>query len=213
MKKLFSVTLLLLLFIGVSYSQEKNAAKLQNEANAALKSKDYKTALKLYEEVISAWGDGEKDGAVVYNAATCAYRTKDFPKALKLYNQASELKYRPDGCCFYIAKVYKLTKKKEEYKKQLLKGISEYPKSKYSNAMKKSVSTIYVKEANKSYVNAQEILNTRTENNRDKWDSIKAKAKVKIDEAVKVAEKALEYYPKNAAAKQIVTNSAELLKS
>ena len=94
MKNILTVTLLLFTMLGAAYAQdEKSAAELKNEGNAALKAKDYKTALASFEAAIEAWDEAEDmDAAMVYNAATCARKIKDNDKALKFYGQAKKIR-------------------------------------------------------------------------------------------------------------------------
>ena len=215
MKNILSLTLLLFTMLGAVYAQEeKSAAELKNEGNAALKAKDYKTALASFEAAIEAWDEAEDmDGAMVYNTATCARKIKNYDKALKYYGQAKELAYKDDAATFYIASAYKSKGNIDEMKKVLLAGIEEYPNSKYVGHMKKTLSTQYVKEANGFFTKGVEILNSRVDGNRDQWDAIKTKAKVELDKAVEIATKAVELNPKNTAAQTILTKVPELLNS
>ncbi|TLX73638.1 tetratricopeptide repeat protein [Labilibacter sediminis] len=215
MKYILSVTLLLFTVLGASFAQEeKSAAELKNEGNAALKAKDYKNALSLFEASIDAWDETEDmDAAMVYNTATCARKLKDNEKSIKYYTQAKELGYKGDVSTYYIAKAHKALGAAAEMEKVLLAGIEEFPNSKYLGYMKKDLSTYYVKQANEFFTKGINILNTRTEGNADQWDAIKGKAKAEFDKAEELADKALSYNPANATAKTIKTKIVELLNS
>ncbi len=215
MKNILSVTLLLFTMLAAAYAQEeKSAAELKNEGNAALKAKDYTTALASFEAAIEVWDEAEDmDGAMIYNAATCARKTKDNEKALKYYNQSKELGYGEDKSTFYIGTIYKSMGKTEEMEKVLLGGIEEFPNSRYVGHMKKTLAKHYVKQANVYLTEGIKLLNTRTESNHDQWDAIKAKAKVELDKAGEWADKALKYDSNSNTAQTIKTKIVELLKS
>ncbi len=214
MKYILSVTLLLFAVLGTTIAQdEKSAAEFKNDGNAALKSKDYKGALTAYESAIAAWDEAEDmDAAMVYNAATCARKLKNDEKTIKFYQQAKDLGYKGDLSTYYIALSQKNLGKSEEMEATLLKGIEDYPSSKYLKYMNKELSQYYVLQANDFYTKGQKLLNTRTDANRDQWDAIKGNAKTELDKAVELANKSLKYNASNEAAKTIVTNTPELLK-
>ncbi|MGQ1787219.1 MULTISPECIES: tetratricopeptide repeat protein [unclassified Saccharicrinis] len=215
MKNILSVTLLLFTMLGAAYAQEeKSAAEFKNEGNAALKAKDYKTALASFEAAIEAWDESEDmDAAMVYNTATCARKLKNNEKALKYYAQSKELGYKEDVATFYSGMAYKSMDKMDDMEKVLLAGVEEFPNSKYIGYMKKELGKHYVKQANEFFTNGISILNTRTDANRDQWDAIKGKAKAEFDQADSLADKALGFDAKNKAAKTIKIKIVELLKS
>lgn len=215
MKYILSVTLLLFVFLGTTVAQEeKSAAELKNEGNAALTAKDYKTALKAYEASLAAWDEAEEmDAAMVYNAATCARKLEKDELSIKYFMQAKELGYKGDISTYYIGKAYKNLNNDAEMEKVLLAGIKEFATSKFVSNMKKELSTYYVKQANDFFTKGISVLNTRTDANRDQWDAIKENAKVEFDSASELAKKALEYDAKNAAAQTILSKIPELLNS
>jgi tetratricopeptide (TPR) repeat protein len=214
MKYLLSVTLLFITILGSVAQTEKSAAELKNEGNTALKAKNYKNALSLFEAAISTWDEAEEmDAAMVYNTATCARKLKDNEKSLKYYQQAKELGYKQDISTYYLALAYKGMGKMEDMEKTLLAGITEFSTSKYLSYMKKELSKYYVIKGNEFFTKGIELLNSRTEGNRDQWDAIKEEAKVEFDKAAEQANKALEYNAKNSSAQTILSKIAELLKS
>lgn len=212
MKYLATLSLVLLMSLG-AIAQEESAAELKNQGNEALRSKNYKGALELFEKAIAAWGEEEMDAAMVYNTATSARKIKNYDKAQKYYAESKKLNYKADVSTYYIASSLKSMGKNEEMEKVLLAGIDEFGTSKYVGHMKKMLAGYYVKESNSRYVKGQEILNTRVDGNRDQWDSIKAKAKVILDEATGFAKKALEYDATNKNAQAILTGIENFLKS
>ncbi|MCG8578494.1 MAG: tetratricopeptide repeat protein [Bacteroidales bacterium] len=212
MKYLATLSLVLLMSLG-AMAQEESAAELKNQGNEALRAKNYKGALELFEKAIAAWGEEEMDAAMVYNTATSARKIKNYEKAQKYYNESKNLGYKADVSTYYVASSLKSMGKNEEMEKVLLAGIEEYGTSKYVKHMKKMLAGYYVKESNKLYQKGQETLNTRGEGNRDQWDSIKAKAKTILDEAGALSKKAMEYDPTNKNAQAILTGIEGLLKS
>lgn len=215
MKNILTVTLLLFTMLGAAYAQEeKSAAELKNEGNAAFKAKDYKTALASFEAAIDAWDEAEDmDGAMIYLAANSARKLKDNEKTLKYYAQSKELGYKEDAATYYIGTTHKTMGNMDEMEKTMLAGIEEFPNSKYVAHMNKALSTHYVKQANEFFTKGINILNTRVEGNADQWDAIKGKAKVELDQAGALADKALKYNAKNSTATTIKTKIVELLKS
>jgi len=212
MKYLATLSLVLMMAFGAT-AQEESAAELKNQGNEALRAKNYKGALELFEKAIAAWGDEEMDAAMVYNTATSARKIKNYEKAQKYYNESKSLGYKADVSTYYAASSLKSMGNNEEMEKVLLAGIEEFGTSKYVGHMKKMLAGYYVKESNKLYQKGQETLNTRGEGNRDQWDAIKAKAKTVLDEAGGLAKKALEYDATNKNAQAILTGIEGLLKS
>ncbi|MBS2097575.1 tetratricopeptide repeat protein [Carboxylicivirga linearis] len=212
MRYLATLSFLMLMFVG-AIAQDKSAAELKNEGNDALKAKDYKTALSLYEQAIASWEEEEMDAAMVYNTATCARKIKDYDKAVKYFTQSVELDYKADISTYYIASSLDKQDKEDEMVEVLVDGIEKYSTSKYVGHMKKMLATYYVKQSNALYTEGQTILNTRTADNNDQWDSIKEKAKVVFDKAADFANKALEVQPTNANAKTILAGIETMLAS
>lgn len=212
MKYLATLSLVFMISLG-AFAQEESAAELKNQGNEALRAKNYKGALELFEKAIGAWGEEPMDEAMVYNAATCARKIKDYDRAVKFYGESKKLGYKADASTYYIASALKSADKDEEMVKVLLAGIDEHGTSKYVAHMKSMLAGYYVKESNALYTKGQEILNTRVDGNRDQWDAIKEKAKVVFDESSALAKKALEYEPANENAKAILTGIEGFLNS
>jgi tetratricopeptide (TPR) repeat protein len=217
MKYLLTLSLALFVMAGVM-AQEKTAAEYKNDGNAALKSKDYKTALENYEKAIALWGDSEElDKPTVYNAATCARKLKDYDKALKYYNQSKELGYKADLSTYYIASSLKNQGKEKEMEQVLLNALKEFPNSKYLGHMKKMLVTYYLKEGSVPFNAAAKIwdsYNSMSETQRTKelYDKTAVKANAKYEEAKPFFEKVLEIDPNNANAKKALTEINNSLK-
>jgi len=213
MKYLATLSLVFLMSLGAVVAQEESAVELKNQGNEALRAKNYKGALESFEKAIAAWGEEEMDAAMVYNAATSARKIKNHEKSQKYYEESKKLGYKADAATYYIATSLKSRGKAEEMEKVLLAGVEEFPTSKYTAHMKKQLAGLYVKESNALYTKGQEILNTRADGNRDQWDAIKEKAKVVLDEATSIANKALEYDATNKNAKAILAGIETFLAS
>jgi len=213
MKYLATLSLVFLMSLGAVVAQEESAVEFKNQGNEALRTKNYKGALESFEKAIAAWGEEEMDAAMVYNTATSARKIKNHEKAQKYYEESKKLGYKADASTYYIGSSLKSMGKAEEMEKVLLAGIEEFPTSKYATHMKKQLSGYYVKESNALYTKGQEILNSRVDGNRDQWDTIKAKAKVVLDEASSIAKKALEYDATNKNAQAILSGIETFLAS
>ncbi len=216
MKYLLTLSFLLFIVVG-AISQDKTAAELKNEGNAALKAKNYKLALENYEKSYAGWEEGvEMDSKMVYNAATCARKIKEDEKALKYYTIVKELNYKPDYCTYYIAKSLNSLGKYEEMEKVLVEGLEEYKTSKAAGPMKKMLVTYYLKDGSVPYNEANTIwesYNALKEDQRTQslYDSTAAKANVKFKEAKPYFEKVIGIDPTNESAKQtLVKINAQL---
>ncbi|NPA36337.1 MAG: tetratricopeptide repeat protein [Chlorobi bacterium] len=217
MKYLLTLSLALFVMTGIM-AQDKTAAEYKNEGNAALKSKDFKTALANYEKAIELWGDSEElDAPTVYNAATSARKLKDYDKAIEYYKKSKELNYRPDISTYYIAFSLKNQGKEKEMEQVLLSALKEFPNSKYIGHMKKMLVTYYLKEGSVPFNEAAKIwesYNSLSEAQRTKelYDKTAVKANAKYEEAKPYFEKVLEIDPTNANAKKALTEINNNLK-
>ncbi|MCU4164658.1 tetratricopeptide repeat protein [Carboxylicivirga caseinilyticus] len=211
MRYLATLSFLMLMFVGVT-AQDKSAAELKNEGNEALKAKDYKTALGLYEQAIASWEE-EMDAAMVYNAATCAYKTKANDKAIKYYLQAKGLDYKADACNYYCYKIYDAQGNEAEMKKLSDESIEKFPTSKYTTAIKKDLVKPLVSKANELYASAQAKLNARTSDNADQWATLKSESVALCDEAIAKCDEVLSIYKGEKNAPTIKARCEELKKA
>lgn len=81
----------LLLIIAVCFtvfSFAQDAAEKINQANEALKGKDYAKALELYEDAMSNLGDVQVPDAINYNIGLAAYNSDNFEKAVSYFDKA-----------------------------------------------------------------------------------------------------------------------------
>ncbi|MPQ47074.1 tetratricopeptide repeat protein [Marinifilum sp. N1E240] len=119
-----------ILFIAVCFCVSsvfaQSAAQLKNEGNAALKSKDYKTAIEKYEAFLGA-EDTVEDNALVFNTGYSASKIKDYAKAEKYFAQSVANNYKLSKSYQYLALMLKKQKKMDEMVATLQKGIEACP--------------------------------------------------------------------------------------
>lgn len=202
----------------VSFAQEeKTAIDFKNDGNEALRTKDYPTALKLYEQALSKWGDEPKDTAMVYNMAYCAYQNKDFDKAIGYFNESIKNDYKKQTAYLYKANSFKLLKKDDEYKQTLEEALAAYPN--YTQ-VKGMLAVVYLKEANVYYVSGANILKgaaadvaaAKYKTTDQQYKDADAKAKDEFKKALPIIDKALEFDPENATAKQLKAACEQTIK-
>lgn len=207
--KLFFLALTFCFGIVVGFAQdEKSAIELGNAGNEALRAKDYSTALKLYEQALSVWGDTPKDTAMVYHMAVCAYQTKNFDKAIPLLDEAIALNYKRETAYLYKANVYKITKNDEQYEKTLEEALANSPND---EKLKGMLATVYLKEANVFYTAGATILkDAAADVTAAKYKTTDApylaaveKANDEFKKALPLIEKALVIDPENSTGKQL----------
>ena len=64
MKRLFLLTIFCLGVVAVGFAQDTvDAVQLKNDGNDALRAKDYKKALELFEKSLANWSEEEQDNA------------------------------------------------------------------------------------------------------------------------------------------------------
>ncbi|SFD94615.1 tetratricopeptide repeat protein [Thermophagus xiamenensis] len=203
MKHLLSLSIVLFVCVGSIIAQEKTAAEFKNEGNDALRNKDYKSALELYEKALANWGDEEPvDDAMIYNMATCARRIENYDKAIKYYTMCEEKGFRGDIASYYIAYSYKKQDKEEDMEKVLVKAIDKYKTSKYLGHMKKMLVTYYLKKGAEPFNEASQILASAQNADPSQYDEIKKRANESFAKAKPWFEKVLKYDPNNSSAKE-----------
>ena len=73
-------------FTVLSFAQD--AAEKINQANEALKAKDYAKALELYEDAMGNLGDVQVPDAINYNIGLAAYNSKSYEKSITYFDKA-----------------------------------------------------------------------------------------------------------------------------
>ena len=207
--KRFLLAIVFCFGIVVGFAQdEKSAIDLKNEGNEALRTKNYPTALKLYEQALSKWGDEPKDTAMVYNMAVCAYQSKDFDKAIKLLDETIALNYKKETALLYKINTYKAMKNDVEYEKALEAALANSPND---GKLKGMLANIYLKEANVFYTAGATILKNaaadvaaaKYKTTDEPYKVATEKAKDEFKKALPLVEKALVIDSENATGKQL----------
>ena len=82
------VVLLIVAVCFTVFSYAQDAAEKINQANEALKGKDYAKAFELYEDAMSNLGDVQVPDAINYNIGLAGYNSKNYEKAISYFDKA-----------------------------------------------------------------------------------------------------------------------------
>lgn len=218
--KRFFLAIVLCMGVLVGFAQEeKSAIEITNEGNDALRAKDYPKALELYEQAMAKLaGEAPQDTAIYYHMAYCAYQNKSFDKAISYFDESIKLNYKKETAFLYKANSYKMMKKDDEYVKTLEEALTVSPDDAKVKGM---LATVYLKQANVFYASGAKILKdaaadvaaTKYKTTDPQYKEADAKAKEEFKKALPIVEKALEYDPENATAKQLKAACDQMLKS
>jgi tetratricopeptide (TPR) repeat protein len=208
MKRFFLALVLCFGIVAAFAQEEKTGIDFKNEGNDALRAKDYPKALQLFEQALAKWGEEPKDTAMVYNMAYCAYQAKSYDKALKFFDEAIALNYKKETALLYKANTYKALKNDEEYVKALEAALANSPND---EKIKSMLAIVYLKEANVFYTAGAKILKdaaadvaaAKYKTTDPQYKTATDNAKEEFKKALPIVEKALEYDPSNATAKQL----------
>ncbi len=213
MKKLVVLIAAVIVSGVITYAQD--AAELKNAGNAALKIKDYATALAKYEAYLTSGEEGaDADKATIYNTATCAYKLKKYDVATKYYNKAIDLDYKADIASYYIAKTYDEQGDEATYIEKIKEAYDTYTVSKYRKKFLTIVTSYYNKLAAEPYNKGNNLYNAGAASGSADTYKIKVKeAKTLYAEAKTAFEKTLEVDPNNATAKAAIANIESNLKA
>ena len=217
MKRFFLVIALSFAVVAGFAQEKKTAIDFKNEANEALRTKNYPQALKFYEQALKNWGKEPKDTAMVYNMAYCAYQSKSFDKAITLFDEAISLNYKKDIAILYKANAYKMMNKEDEYVKTLEEALVDKPNSR---KVKEQLAIVYLKQANVFYVNGAKILKAaaadvaaaKYKTTDPQYKEAEAKADVEFKKALPIIEKALSYDPDNETGKKLKEACVQTIK-
>jgi tetratricopeptide (TPR) repeat protein len=185
-----------------------DAIQLKNDGNDALRDKDYKKALELFEKSVASWGEEEPDNAMIYNAGFCAYKTKQFDKAVKYFDQSIGSDYKVSTAYLYKADSQKKADDDKGFVETLTAGLASDP----SDAkMKSMLSNYYLQEGNDFYKKGATILQQAAADvtagkyltTDDQYKKATDEAKGEFKKALPLFEKALEIEPGDETAKQL----------
>lgn len=205
MKRILLLFVILFSVVSIGFSQD--AATLINNANAALKAKNYAQAFTLYESAMGNMGETKVDDAINYNIGFAAFQAKKYKAAIKYLNKAVEAKANLPQTYELLGKTYtKLSKTKEaiaSYKAAIDAGNTDkgslYYNSgiaAYKGKMYKAASDLFGKAASENY-------------NPDKSTYLKALAIEKTGDMAaykKVLEDGVSAYPNSSKLKKSLAN-------
>lgn len=186
---------------------EKSAIDLKNEGNAALKAKEYKKALGLFEKSLAKWED-ETDLAMVYNTGYCAYRSKDYKKAAKYFEMSITNKYKTSKAFLYKADALRKAGDDAGYESTLTAGIAANPND---SGLKAKLAKYYLISGNKLYKAGAQILKDaaadvtagKYKTTDSQYKAALNKSKEEFKKALPLFDKALEITPDDSTAKQL----------
>ncbi len=208
MKRIF---LLIAFCIGIltGFAQnEKGAVDLKNEGNDALRNKDYKKALVLFEQSIAKWDQPETDLAMIYNAGYCAYKTSKFKKAADFFSQSIDNNYKVSTAILYKANSLRKSGDEKGFVSTLQAGLTSNPSD---SKIKGMLSKYYLKEGNAFYKAgaailkgaANDVSSGKYTTNDALYKEASQNAKKEFKKALPFFEKALEITPDDDTAKQL----------
>lgn len=99
----------LLIAAGICFSVftfAQDAAEKINQAQEAMKAKDYAKAYTLYDEAMSNLGDVQVDASVNFNIGFAAYKSENLEGAVKYFDKAIEAGTNVPKCHEYKALAY-----------------------------------------------------------------------------------------------------------
>lgn len=204
------ILLVIAICFGVltSFAQdEKSAIDLKNEGNAALKAKDYKKALGLFEKSLAKWED-ETDNAMVYNTGYCAYKVKSYTKAAKYFGMSIDNKYKTSTAYLYKANSLRKAGDNGAFVETLKAGLTSNPND---SKIKSMLSKFYLKEGNSFYKAGAQILKDaaadvaagKYKTTDSQYKAALNKSKEEFKKALPLFDKALEITPDDSTAKQL----------
>jgi len=168
------IILLFVVCFSLSNVFAQSAGELKNQGNAALKAKNYKGAIELFEKYFAA--AEEIEAPVVFNTAYSALKIKDYAKAEKYFGESIDNKYKLSSAYRFKAIAQKRQKKFDEMVATLNAGIAACTKS---SKMAKMLATHYLKQG----VAAQKSNNFAKAEGLYK-KAIEVKSKLKTDAIV-----------------------------
>ncbi len=216
MKRFFLVIVFCLGMVAGFAQDAVDAVQLKNDGNDALRGKDYKKALELFEKSIANWGEEEEDNAMIYNAGYCAYKVKAYEKAVKYFDQSIQNNYKTSTAYLYKANSQRKAKDEEGFIATLEAGIAANPNS---TKMKSMLSTYYLKEGNAFYKKGAAILKQaaadvaagKFKTTDDQYKQATTKAKEEFKKSLPLFDKALDLTPNNDTAKQLKAAASQAI--
>ena len=144
MKKLI-LTLVVCMSVLGAFAQD--AVQLKNDGNAALKAKDYKTAIVHLENYLRT-PEASADIKTVYNVGYAAYKVKDYAKSVIYFDKAIAAKYKLSSSYLRKATSLKKLKKYDAMVATLKAGIAAVPSK--NAKLSKTLAKYYLIEGQKA---------------------------------------------------------------
>ena len=193
-------------------AQDKTANQYENEGNEFVQAKRFKQALESYDQAYALKGDSLSP-KTLFNAGLCAQKTSNFDKAISYFSKTESLSYKADESAYRIAQSLRAQKKTDEYLAQLQSGLEKYKSGKFATLMKKDLAKNYRDQALKLFNEGADVTKQFAANtaNKEKMEELKDAAKAKFNEALPLADKALEVNPEDKGAMQIKESIAKQL--
>ena len=123
MKKVVVLAACCLLSIGNSFAQDANA--LRDEGDAALKAKDYPTAVAKYSEYLKQ--SNYQDTVRIFNCGFAANQAKNYAEAAKFFDMAVKMNYNVDDAYVGAAMAYRNLNQTEDFLRTTEAGLKAIP--------------------------------------------------------------------------------------
>lgn len=123
MKKIVLLVALCLCAGNSIFAQD--ADKLRDEGDAALKAKDYATAVAKYGEYLKQ--NNYQDTVRIFNCGFAANQAKNYAEAAKYFDMAVNMKYNVDDSYVGEAMAYRNLNKTDEFLKTVEEGLKAIP--------------------------------------------------------------------------------------
>ncbi len=214
MKKFGFIIAALALSLCANAQDQKTANQYENEGNEFVQAKKFQQALESYEQAYAIKGDS-LNPKTIFNAGLCAQKTKNLDKAITYFAKTETLGYKPDESAYRIAQSLRAQSKTDEYVSQLQTSLEKYTSGKFNTLMKKDLAKYYRDQSLSLFNEGADVTKKFAANasNESKLNELKEEAKAKFNEALPLAEKALEINPDDMGAKQIKEGIAKQLES
>jgi tetratricopeptide (TPR) repeat protein len=192
----------LLIAVGICFSVftfAQDAAEKINQAQEAMKAKDYAKAYTLYDEAMSNLGDVQVDASVNFNIGFAACKSGNVEGAEKYMAKAIEAKVKISDCYVNLAELY-------TDKKDFVKAVENYEKAIATAAEGTDALAFKAGSAaynGKNYDKAVEMFNKCIQSNYKGetayyYKSVILKAQNKPDESKVALEEGISKFPGDA---------------
>lgn len=123
MKKVVVLAACCLLSIGNSFAQDADA--LRDAGDAAMKAKDYPTAVAKYSEYLKQ--NNYQDTVRIFNCGFAANQAKNYAEAAKFFDMAVKMNYNMDDAYVGAAMAYRNLNQTEDFLRTTEAGLKAIP--------------------------------------------------------------------------------------